>query len=134
MAKANADAPAALISFIVASADATALSLDLLDCCRRARRELAGHQLKPKRYAAERAMKCKNDQAIEEALGDLAGEFGVTRNEMIRCIFREWMEQNMYLPVHKPCCMDQIVGEKTLPEKFFMQRARTPDDRVRSSG
>ena len=37
---------------------------------------------------------------IEEVLSDLAGEFGVTRNDMIRYIIREWMEQNMYLSVH----------------------------------
>ncbi|PWI49892.1 hypothetical protein B5K03_33675 [Rhizobium phaseoli] len=37
---------------------------------------------------------------VEEVLRDLAGEFGVTRNDMIRYIVREWMEQNTYLPVH----------------------------------
>ncbi|KEC75490.1 hypothetical protein RLPCCGM1_c0867 [Rhizobium leguminosarum bv. phaseoli CCGM1] len=40
------------------------------------------------------------DDDVEEALRDLAGEFGVTRNDMIRYIVREWMEKNTYLPVH----------------------------------
>ncbi|TCR95984.1 hypothetical protein EV281_11232 [Rhizobium sp. BK418] len=30
----------------------------------------------------------------------MVGEFGVTRNDMIRYIVREWMEKNTYLPVH----------------------------------
>ncbi|NKK79768.1 CopG family transcriptional regulator [Rhizobium leguminosarum] len=37
---------------------------------------------------------------MEEALRDLSGEFGKTRNDMIRFIVREWMEKNTYLPVH----------------------------------
>ncbi|MBB3465273.1 CopG family transcriptional regulator [Rhizobium sp. BK377] len=37
---------------------------------------------------------------VEEVLRDLAGEFGKTRNDTIRLIVREWMEQNAYLPVH----------------------------------
>ncbi|MGO8085207.1 hypothetical protein AB9E31_35420, partial [Rhizobium leguminosarum] len=37
---------------------------------------------------------------MEEALRDLSGEFGMTRNDMIRFIVREWMEKNTYLPVH----------------------------------
>ncbi|QKK18674.1 CopG family transcriptional regulator [Rhizobium indicum] len=37
---------------------------------------------------------------VEEALANLASEFGVTRNDMIRYIVREWMEKNTYLPVH----------------------------------
>ncbi|MFF0947459.1 CopG family transcriptional regulator [Rhizobium leguminosarum] len=37
---------------------------------------------------------------MEEALRDLSGEFGMTRNNMIRFIVREWMEKNTYLPVH----------------------------------
>lgn len=63
-----ADAPASFLGFIVAAADATALTLDLLDRCRRAYREIAGNQPKPKRYAAECAMKCKNDQAFRQYL------------------------------------------------------------------
>ncbi|WSH65628.1 CopG family transcriptional regulator [Rhizobium ruizarguesonis] len=37
---------------------------------------------------------------VEEALRDLAGELGLTRNDTIRFIVREWMEKNTYLPVH----------------------------------
>ncbi|NKJ90565.1 CopG family transcriptional regulator [Rhizobium leguminosarum bv. viciae] len=37
---------------------------------------------------------------VEEALRDLSGEFGKTRNDTIRFIVREWMEKNTYLPVH----------------------------------
>jgi macrodomain Ter protein organizer (MatP/YcbG family) len=37
---------------------------------------------------------------VEEALRDLASEFGMTRNDTIRFIVREWMEKNTYLPVH----------------------------------
>ncbi|OAV50934.1 CopG family transcriptional regulator [Rhizobium sp. WYCCWR10014] len=37
---------------------------------------------------------------VEDALRDLAGEFGKTRNDTIRFIVREWMEKNTYLPVH----------------------------------
>ncbi|OWV87377.1 CopG family transcriptional regulator [Rhizobium sp. N122] len=40
------------------------------------------------------------DDDVEEALRDLAGEFGMTRNDTIRFIVREWMEKNLYLPVH----------------------------------
>lgn len=40
------------------------------------------------------------DEDVEEALRDLASEFEVTRNDMIRFIVREWMEKNTYLPVH----------------------------------
>lgn len=38
---------------------------------------------------------------IEDALRDLAGELGKTRNDLIRFIVREWMEKNTYLPVHE---------------------------------
>lgn len=37
---------------------------------------------------------------VEETLRDLAGELGMTRNDTIRFIVREWMEKNTYLPVH----------------------------------
>ncbi|MBY3369390.1 CopG family transcriptional regulator [Rhizobium laguerreae] len=40
------------------------------------------------------------DDDMEEALRDLSGEFGMTRNDTIRFIVREWMEKNTYLPVH----------------------------------
>jgi len=41
------------------------------------------------------------DDDVEEALRDLAGELGMTRNDTIRFIVREWMEKNTYLPVHE---------------------------------
>ncbi|WP_434730162.1 CopG family transcriptional regulator [Rhizobium binae] len=41
------------------------------------------------------------DDDIEEALRDLSGEFGKTRNDTVRFIVREWMETNTYLPVHE---------------------------------
>jgi hypothetical protein len=40
------------------------------------------------------------DDNIEEALRDIAGELGLTRNDTIRFIVREWLEKNTYLPVH----------------------------------
>jgi hypothetical protein len=40
------------------------------------------------------------DEDVEEVLRDLASEFEVTRNDMIRYIVREWLEKNTYLPVH----------------------------------
>ncbi|UIY25849.1 hypothetical protein LZK76_10650 [Rhizobium leguminosarum] len=63
-----ADAPAPFINFIVAAAGTGALTLDLLDRCRSAYLELAGNQPKPKHYAAECAMKCKNDEAFRQYL------------------------------------------------------------------
>ncbi|MBB3644463.1 hypothetical protein FHX14_000622 [Rhizobium sp. BK619] len=39
------------------------------------------------------------DDDVEEVLRDLAGEFGLTRNDTIRFIVREWMAKNTYLPV-----------------------------------
>ncbi|PDT09768.1 hypothetical protein CO655_16360 [Rhizobium sp. M1] len=41
------------------------------------------------------------DDDIEDALRDLAGELGLTRNDTIRTIVREWLQQNTYLPVHE---------------------------------
>ncbi|TBD65698.1 CopG family transcriptional regulator [Rhizobium ruizarguesonis] len=40
------------------------------------------------------------EEEVEDALRDLAGELGLTRNDTIRFIVREWMEKNTYLPVH----------------------------------
>ena len=40
------------------------------------------------------------DDEIEEVLRDLSSEFGKTRNDTVRLIVREWMEKNIYLPVH----------------------------------
>lgn len=39
------------------------------------------------------------DDDVEDVLRDLAGELGLTRNDTIRFIIREWMEKNTYLPV-----------------------------------
>ncbi|MGO7750508.1 CopG family transcriptional regulator [Rhizobium leguminosarum bv. viciae] len=47
---------------------------------------------------------------IEEALRNLAGEFGMTRNDTIRFIVREWMEKNTYLPVHELDEDGDVVG------------------------
>ncbi|MBY5849619.1 hypothetical protein HFN51_03475 [Rhizobium leguminosarum] len=63
-----ADAPAPFLAFAVASADFLTLTLDLLDRCSRAYRELAGRQPKPKNFATECAMKCKSDQAFRQYL------------------------------------------------------------------
>ncbi|MDI5927594.1 CopG family transcriptional regulator [Rhizobium leguminosarum] len=41
------------------------------------------------------------DDDVEEILRDLAGELGMTRNDTIRYIVREWMEKNTYPPVHE---------------------------------
>ncbi|MGR9312143.1 CopG family transcriptional regulator [Rhizobium leguminosarum] len=41
------------------------------------------------------------DDDMEEALRDLSGELGKTRNDTVRFIVREWMEKNTYLPVHE---------------------------------
>ncbi|MBX4954281.1 CopG family transcriptional regulator [Rhizobium lentis] len=41
------------------------------------------------------------DDNVEEALRELSGEFGKTRNDTVRFIVREWMEKNTYLPVHE---------------------------------
>jgi predicted DNA-binding protein len=40
------------------------------------------------------------DDDVEEVLRDLSGEFGKTRNDIVRFIVREWMEKDTYLPVH----------------------------------
>ncbi|MGO6968219.1 CopG family transcriptional regulator [Rhizobium leguminosarum] len=47
---------------------------------------------------------------MEEALRDLSGEFGKTRNDTIRYIVREWMEKNTYLPVHMLDENDDVDG------------------------
>lgn len=41
------------------------------------------------------------DDDVEEVLRDLVGELGLTRNDTIRFIVREWLEKNTYLPVHE---------------------------------
>lgn len=49
------------------------------------------------------------DDDVEEVLRDLAGELGLTRNDTIRFIVREWMEKNTYLPVHE---LDEDYGDR----------------------
>lgn len=51
---------------------------------------------------------CSLEEAVEGALRDLAGELGLTRNDTIRFIVREWMEKNVYLPVHSPDEDDEV--------------------------
>ncbi|OBY04482.1 hypothetical protein BAE36_25060 [Rhizobium leguminosarum bv. trifolii] len=64
-----ADAPAPFLTFAVASADFLGLTLDLLDRCSCAYRELAGRRQKQsKNFATECAMKCKSDQAFRQYL------------------------------------------------------------------
>ncbi|TCA53733.1 CopG family transcriptional regulator [Rhizobium leguminosarum] len=52
------------------------------------------------------ALRLRNSSAvsfeddIDDALRDLAGELGMTRNDTVRFIVREWLEKNAYLPVH----------------------------------
>lgn len=36
---------------------------------------------------------------VEEAVRSVAQELGCSREEMLRVIVREWLEQNAYLPV-----------------------------------
>lgn len=40
------------------------------------------------------------DPEVEDALKTISEELGHGRNEMLRIIVREWLEQNAYLPVH----------------------------------
>lgn len=40
------------------------------------------------------------DPEVEDAVKTISGELGHERNEMLRIIVREWLEQNAYLPVH----------------------------------
>ncbi|MBX4918368.1 CopG family transcriptional regulator [Rhizobium bangladeshense] len=41
------------------------------------------------------------DDVTEEALRNVSSELVLTRDDAIRYIVREWMEQNTYLPVHE---------------------------------
>lgn len=38
---------------------------------------------------------------IEEAVRSIAVELGYSREQMLRVIVREWLEQNAYLPVYE---------------------------------
>lgn len=40
------------------------------------------------------------DPEVDDAVKTISGELGHERNEMLRIIVREWLEQNAYLPVH----------------------------------
>lgn len=62
------DAPFAFQDFLMRSGERQQFLLDMLDRCFSAYRELRGKQPPPKRYAAECAMKCKNDQAFRQFL------------------------------------------------------------------
>ncbi|MBB3135335.1 hypothetical protein FHS26_003080 [Rhizobium pisi] len=63
-----------------------------------------------------RAVSMEDD--VEDALRDLASEFGVTRNDMIRYIVREWMEKNTYLPVRNLDKDGKVDIYKALAERF----------------
>ncbi|MBX5132542.1 hypothetical protein HJB80_07680 [Rhizobium lentis] len=41
------------------------------------------------------------DEDIEDALRHVAGELGLTRNDTMKFVVREWLQQNAYLPVHE---------------------------------
>jgi hypothetical protein len=62
------DAPFAFQDFLMRAGERQQFLLDMLDRCSRAYRDLAGKQPKQKRYAAECAMKCRNDQAFRQYL------------------------------------------------------------------
>lgn len=40
------------------------------------------------------------DPEVDDAVRAIGDELGHERNEMLRVIIREWLEQNAYLPVH----------------------------------
>ncbi|QKK31879.1 ribbon-helix-helix protein, CopG family [Rhizobium indicum] len=50
---------------------------------------------------------------VEDALRNLANELGMTRNDMIRFIVREWMERNTYLPMQ---VLDEDGDHRRTPE------------------
>ncbi|UWU25470.1 CopG family transcriptional regulator (plasmid) [Rhizobium sp. CB3060] len=41
------------------------------------------------------------DAEMDDALLSIAGELGVTRNEIVRHTIKEWLETNAYLPVRE---------------------------------
>ncbi|WFU07133.1 ribbon-helix-helix protein, CopG family (plasmid) [Rhizobium sp. CB3171] len=41
------------------------------------------------------------DADTDDALVSIAGELGMTRNDIIRHIIKEWLETNAYLPVRE---------------------------------
>lgn len=40
------------------------------------------------------------DPEVDDAVKTISGELGHERNEMLRIIVREWLEQSAYLPAH----------------------------------
>lgn len=52
------------------------------------------------------ALRLRNTQQVpldpewEDALRSVADEMGLTRNDLIRVIVKDWLETNAYLPVH----------------------------------
>lgn len=63
-----ADVPFTFQEFLIRAGERQQFLLDMLDRCSRAYRDLLRRQPKPKRHAAECAMKCKNDQAFRQFL------------------------------------------------------------------
>ncbi|MBB2719709.1 UNVERIFIED_ORG: replication initiation and membrane attachment protein DnaB [Rhizobium etli] len=56
------------------------------------------------------------DEDVEETLKDLASEFEVTRNDMIRYIVRKWLGTNAYLPVRNLMKMERLNGDRLRPQ------------------
>ncbi|MBB3299734.1 hypothetical protein FHT72_003487 [Rhizobium sp. BK077] len=63
-----ADAPFTFQDFLIRAGERQQFLLNMLDRCGRAYRQLLDRQPKPKRYAADCAMKCRNDQAFRQYL------------------------------------------------------------------
>lgn len=78
------DVPFAFQDFLIRAGERQQFLLDMLDRCSRAYRELARKQPKPKRHAAECAMKCKNDQAFRQFLIERHGLQDATDFERIK--------------------------------------------------
>lgn len=50
---------------------------------------------------------------VEEAVRSIAVELGYSREQMLRVIVKEWLEQNAYLPVHKLDWHDVVTVDHT---------------------
>ncbi|MET3754837.1 hypothetical protein ABID08_002194 [Rhizobium binae] len=75
---------------------------------RRCREPNRGHfSAGPANHSSRAALLVRNagsialDDDTEEALRNVPSELVLTREDAIRYIVREWMEQNTYLPVHE---------------------------------
>ncbi|ARM12078.1 MULTISPECIES: hypothetical protein [Rhizobium] len=79
-----ADAPFALQDFLIRAGERQQFLLDMIERCSRAYRQLLDKQPKPKRYAAECAMKCRNDQAFRQFLIERHGLRDATDFERIK--------------------------------------------------